>query len=144
MPLIQILLLLLFSLPILPRLSGCGFIGLIIHHVPQVPRRNIARSVTFPSKPVPLGARVISKCTTSVGTSASHTLWGIEAEYMCGSSEVDGLGLVPLYCSFPHCQGQDLSSQVKLIYCSKQSMGSGVSSPNWPLYLPVTSCIKAT
>lgn len=123
-------------------LSGCGFIGLIIHQAPQVQCRNIARSVTFPAKPTPFGTRVIFKCTTSVGTSASHTLWGIEAEYVCESSEVEGLGLVLLFCSFLPCQGQDLSNQMNLIYCSQKSMGSGVSFSNWSLSVLVASCIK--
>lgn len=64
--------------------------GLIIHHVTQIQCRHIAGSVAFPSKPMPLGVRVILKCTRSVGTTVSHMPWEIEAEYVCESHEVEG------------------------------------------------------
>ena len=112
------------SFQVCTSLPGCGFTGLIIHHATQVQCRHIAGSVAFPSKPTPLGTRVILE-SISVGTPASHTLWEMKFEYVCESREVEGLGSVALYCFFPHHQRQDLSDQVNWI-CSKKSIGSGV------------------
>lgn len=133
MPLIQIFCFLSFPFPsfqVYTSLPGCGFMGLLIHHVTQIQCRHIAGSVAFPSKPMPLGVRVILKCTRSVGTTVSRMPWAIEAECVCESREVEGQGLVPLCCSCPHCQRQDLSNQVNLISYSRKSMSSRPTGGN--------------
>lgn len=92
MPLIQIFHFLCFPFPsfqVYTSFPGCGFMRLIIYHVTQIQCRHIAGSVAFPSKPMPLGARVILK-STPVGTTVSYMSWEFEAEYACESREAEG------------------------------------------------------